>query len=276
MKSGVLFRVVTLSLASSVLFAGNIALTGHDDDLHQSTQATAQALAMLTFARAGAPTPGLPVLTFDAGSELTGLLTSLGISFVNINPNTGVPAASNFDVTKYSAFAVASDTTCGGCDNNSTSSTNLAADSAAIASFFNAGGGIVAFAGASNSGYYNFLPASASNPGIVNCPAGNCFTQTAAGAGVGITAVNTDFPHNFFAFPGTSGMDPTWKVAETFTGSSSAGTLTNQPSTVFIQNATITSGGFGGGGTPEPGTYLLLLTGLAGLAVSRKRLVRRG
>jgi hypothetical protein len=262
--------LLPLTLASGVLFAGNIALTGHDDDFHRSSEAQAQALGMLVFARGGAPTPNLPVLTFDAGAELTSLLTTIGVSWTNINPNIGVPAASNFDVTKYSAIVIASDESCGGCDNNTTSSTNLAGASAAIASFFNAGGGIVAFAGASNTSYYSFLPASASNPGIVDCPVGNCFTQTSAGMGVGIPAVNTDFPHNFFPFPGTGGMDANWDVAETYTGPSSVGPLTNQPFTVFIQNGTITSGGFGG--TPEPGSYTLLLAGLIGLVLGRKRL----
>jgi hypothetical protein len=171
---------------------GNVVLTGHDDDFHQSAEAQAQALGMLNFARQGS---ALPVLTFDHGSELTSLLTSIGVSFVNVDPNLGVPNASLFNNSLYSAIVVASDTSCGGCDNNATSSANLAGASAAIATFFNNGGGIVAFAGASNTSYYNFLPASATNPGIVTCI--SCFTQTAAGGTAGVPAVNTDYPHNF-------------------------------------------------------------------------------
>lgn len=250
--------------------AGNIALTGHDDDFHQSVQAQAQALAMIQFARAGS---ALPVLTFDHGTELTTLLTTLGISFVNVDPDTGVPVGTLFDHSVYSAIVVASDQSCGGCDNTATSSANLAGASASIATFFNAGGGIAAFAGASNSSYYSFLPATALNPGTVTCD--SCFTQTADGAAAGIMipAVNGDFPHNFFEFPGVGGMDPLWKAAEIYSGPSSIGTLTDQPFTVFIKDATIGGGGFGGG-VPEPGTYAMMLGGLGSLLLARKRLSR--
>ncbi|HKN88004.1 MAG TPA: hypothetical protein VJV04_14175, partial [Nitrospiraceae bacterium] len=214
---------MALFIGQDAYAGGNVVLTGHDDDFHQSTAADAQALGMLNFARQGST---LPVLTFDHGTELTSLMTSLGIPFTNVDPNAGVPAASLFNNSVYSAIAVASDTSCGGCDNDATSSTNLAGASAAIATFFNNGGGIVAFAGASNTSYYNFLPASATNPGLVSCD--SCFTQTAAGVAAGVPAVNGDFPHNFFNFPGVGGMSPSWVAFETYTGDSTLGSLTNQ------------------------------------------------
>lgn len=272
-----LFSVLLLGIALPAS-AGNIGLTGHDDDFHQSTEALAQASGLVNFARSGAPNASLPVLSFDAGSELTSLLTTIGVPFTNINPNTGVPAASNFDVTKFSAIVVASDSTCGGCDNSATSSTNLAGAKTAIASFFNSGGGIATFAAASNANYFDFLPATASVPGIVTCS--DCFTQTAAGVAAGVPAVNGDFPHNFFPFPG-SGLDPLFVAFETYTGpgsdaSGNALELVNQPFTVGIAGATIVDGGFGpGAGTvPEPGTLLLLGTTFAGLVpVIRRRLL---
>ncbi len=259
-----------LSLAvSGPALAGNVWVTGHDDDFHRSVAASAAMNGALSFVRSGAPSPTLPVLSFDHGSELTTFLTGLGVPYVNIDPNAGVPAASNFDVTKYSAMVVASDTSCGGCDNNGTSSANLAADSGPIASFFNSGGGIIGLAGASNTSYYDFLPSSAANPGVVFNSFG--FTTTAYGTALGIPAVNGDFPHNFFAFPGTDGMSALWKATETYTGDSSAGSLTDQPFSLAIAGATIGGGGFHHG-VPEPSTLLLLGSGLTGLAMFRKRL----
>jgi len=59
-------------------------------------------------------------------------------------------AAALFDHSVYSAITVAWDSSCGGCDNDTTSSTNLAAAKASFVSFFNAVGGI--------TNYYGFLP----------------------------------------------------------------------------------------------------------------------
>jgi len=268
-----------LLLCATGLFgaAGNIALTGHDDDLHQSTSAKAQANGMIAFARNGSTKK---VLSFDHGTELTSFLTALGIPFDNVDPDVGVPAATLFDPAVYSAIIVASDQSCGGCDNTTTSSTNLAAAKANFASFVNNGGGIVAFAGASNTNYYAFLPSSATNPGTVTCS--SCFTQTAAGTSVGIPANNSDISHNFFAFPGTAGMDPAWKVAETYTGGSTAGSLTNQPFTVYTKGATITDGGFEGGGGETPAVpigwpaLLFIALGLGGMTLFQyRRLLKR-
>lgn len=52
---------------------------------------------------------------------------------------------------------IASDESCGGCDNTAATSGNINAHASAIASFLNAGGGIVAFAGGENAHYYDFL-----------------------------------------------------------------------------------------------------------------------
>ena len=143
--------------------AGNIFLTGHDDDFHQSADAKAAMLGALAFVKDGS---ALPVLTFDAGAELTSLLTSIGQAFINVDPTlaTNVTAAL-FDHSLYSAFVVASVTSCGGCDNTPADIDNITAQSAAIATFFNAGGGIIGLAGANYANAYAYVPTSATNGG---------------------------------------------------------------------------------------------------------------
>ncbi|HEY3198334.1 MAG TPA: hypothetical protein VGJ57_09990, partial [Nitrospirales bacterium] len=251
MQKSLVAGLFTLGVAIGVLLfastasAGNIVLTGHDDDFHQDLLAQAQAKAMINFARAGAPNPTLPVLAFDAGSELTTLLGLSGVSipFTNINPNTGIPAASNFDVTKFSAIVVASDFRCGGCDNNDLSSTNLAGAKTPITDFFNAGGGIATFAAASNSHYYDFLPTTATGFGS---PPSTGYVQTAFGATLGIPAVNGDPTHNFFFEPGTAGVSALFGVVERL-GDPNTGTA----ETIAIKGASI-GGGDGGGFVVTP------------------------
>jgi hypothetical protein len=202
-----MLALVVVSVVITIpLFAGNIALTGHDDDFHQSLNALGQIKAFATFAANGS---SLPFLVFDAGSELTSGLTNAGITnYVNINPNTAANVTDAlFNTSLYSAFLIASDTSCGGCDNSTTSSTNIAAHSAAIANFLNGGGGIVAFAGASNPGYYTFLPQTASSVG--GAPSSG-YSQTAVGISLSIPAVNGDATHNLFYTPGTNGTSPAY------------------------------------------------------------------
>ena len=269
-----LAALAVTTLAAAPAFAGNIALTGHDDDFHcvVSGSNCTQISQMLSFVRSGASNPLLPVLSFDQGTELTADLTSLGISFTNISSPGSVTAAL-FNPALYSAFIVASDSTCGGCDNSPAMTTALVAQSAAIASFFNAGGGIVALTGAANAGtYYSFLPITAVGAGSPPptgfvAPATPCF-------GTPITPVNGDATHNFFANPGTGGVSSLFCVAElntSVTSGPNATTLLLQGGTIVTSVITTTTGGTGGTAVPEPATLSLLALGLAVAYRARRR-----
>ena len=247
--------------------AGNIVLTGHDNDFHEtfgSSASTAAFTAEVAFVRNGS---ALPVLTFDAGTELTGTLTALGVPFFNVDPsNASNITAGLFDHSVYSAFIVASVQTCGGCDNPVGSGSNIATQLAAITNFFNAGGGILGLAGASDPLAYAYVPTSATNPG--GSPPSSGYVQTAFGASLGIGPVNGDPTHNFFNEPGTGGLSSAYGVVERL-GDPNTGT----PETIALNGGTIVCTGPDcviHGSVPEPTTMGIIGLGLAGLAFIRR------
>ena len=189
------------ALPSASAWAGRVLVTGHDADLHcsggtiDSGQCHYVAVAV-AYARGGAPTPSKKVLAIDKGGlVLDSSLTSLGIPHDTVDPTSPAFAGTPLNTNTYSAIVVASDASCGGCDLNDTSSGTPDSDAinaraSAIGAFFNAGGGVVAFAGADHgdgnpsSGpdtYYSFIPVPVGGAAVASP-----FTLTAAGRAIGL------------------------------------------------------------------------------------------
>lgn len=254
--------------------AGNIILTGHDNDYHCSAgnygNACGAISAELSYVRDGS---SLPVLVIDNGNELSNSVSGLGIAFTAKTVNA--VTAGMFNHATYSAFAVASVSSCGGCDNPIGSGTKLSSFSTAIASFVTAGGGVLGLAGATDPDAYAYVPDAAGNPTPIYSSSGFVATSTGTTAIPGFFAVNGDETHNQFSNPGTGGVSPAYKVAERFggtTGSNPAITLFTAGAIITCKassSCTIKTGG-GGGKVPEPMTLGLLGVGLFGLGAARR------
>lgn len=201
---------------------GNIWVTGHDADYHCAIEnASCHYLQVaLTFVSNGST---LPVLALDHGTLVSQAISSAFGSSApivdTVDPRTGfgsLPLIDSNGLPLYSAIVVASDITCGGCDNNNdfgdTPDTDaINARAADIAQFLDAGGGILALAGADNYGvFYNFLPVPVT-AATVTPP----FTFTTYGLSLGLvegTDDNCCATHNSFNLPPSGGV---YQVAET-------------------------------------------------------------
>lgn len=257
---------------------GNIFLTGHDTDYHAifggsggTTPARTALTADIIFVRNGST---LPVLVLDKGSlELSNALTALGVPHVTMDPATITDAA--FDPTLYSAMAVASNVTCGGCDLTNADLAALATHTTAINAFFNAGAGILGLSGASDLTAYAYVPEAAANAG--GSPPSTGYVETLAGTSNGLVAENGDATHNFFPTPGTGGLSSAYQIAEILPG---VGGAADRIESIFVKNGTIICTGPTctiTGGVPEPASWAMMLLGFGaiGWTMRRKRPIVR-
>jgi hypothetical protein len=186
----------------------NFVATGHDMDYHCATGTPEECeylKIVVDKVRAGS---SLPILALDQGSEVPDALAITGYTgageVVTVNPAD----ATAFNATAfvdgaghplYSAIITASDGTCGGCDNNLEGEANINARAADFKAYFNAGGGILALAGAQNfETYYGFVPLNVAAT-AVEPP----FTVTSEGAALGVNEemANCCATHNSFSVP---------------------------------------------------------------------------
>jgi hypothetical protein len=225
--------------AAAAAMGANFVATGHDMDFHCSSGEAPECAYLRLVVNLVRNGSHLPILALDQGTELPTALADAGFTgageVVTVNP----AEASAFNATAfvngagapvYSAIITASDETCGGCDAGELAEQNINARASDFAAFFNAGGGILALAGAGRfATYYNFVPLRVGAT-VVAPP----FTVTPTGEGLGITAeeANCCATHNSFLIP-----EPPLVVLE----DDSEG----KAETIAALNATITERGFG-------------------------------
>jgi hypothetical protein len=229
-RRGALLAVLAFLVLASPASAGRLVESGHDIDFHCNIQGEECHFVKLavSYVRAGAPNPTKPVLVFDRdpgdGADVPGAINAAfgvgKVPFVVVDPATITPTVPAITTTQWSAIFVASDITCGGCDLNAfpsggaaqtPDSTKIASRNRDIAAFFDAGGGIIAGAGATNAGGVGGISFDANNVPfytfVATAGAGNVggpFTRTPLGVKFGLLDADLNCPcgtHNSFGFP---------------------------------------------------------------------------
>jgi hypothetical protein len=223
-KSGHLHRGDALN--SNLPTVGNFWATGHDPDFHCSQSAPSAGAQChylqiaVDFVMRGSQ---LPLLALDHGTQVHdavsnafGSTSPITTNLQTVDPRSQFASVKLLDSSgkpRFSAIIVASDITCGGCDNNidvgnTPDSDAINARAAAIVKFNLHGGGVLALAGAQNGAtYYKFF-------GVTSTNVAPPFTLTSTGLFLGLVEGSDDnccATHNSFINPNLSGI----LVAET-------------------------------------------------------------
>ena len=249
-------------LAINTASAGNIYLTGHDVLLHSGQNGYDNVI--LDYLRAGSEPAanyniGL-VRGFDGSVGTVGTNTLEGFGTITTRDLTSFADSASFSafLSTVDVLVIPSHTSCGGCDLSSADADILESFASGIAAFFNAGGDIYANSGATDTTFYNFLPASAVASGT-SISGSTGFTATAAGTAIGITSdMINGFPtHNrFFDFA------PVFTTFET---------RDTEVISIGLRGGTIGGGGIIITSVPEPSILSLLAISLLGLGIIRRR-----
>lgn len=168
--------VLVLAVAPASASAGRLIVTGHDADRRcaQLDQQCGFLKTAIKYVRETAPNARTPVLVLDRGpKQLAAALRrawSNGYSYSGpklrvVDPRSSTFAGLAIDTKHFSAIAIASDASCGGCDLEAADAAAIATRKRALQKFLNAGGGIYAGAGGANAAaYYAFVPVPPAGP----------------------------------------------------------------------------------------------------------------
>jgi hypothetical protein len=172
-----LILVASLALPAPA-FAGRLIVTGHDADRRCALlqQQCGFLRASIKYLRDTAPNAKKPVLVLDRGAMqlASSLRNRWGVASIAatapairvVDPRSAGFQRMTIDTKHFSAIAIASDSSCGGCDLEWQDAAAIWKRHTAIQRFYNRGGGIYAGAGGSNAAaYYRFMPVPSPGPG---------------------------------------------------------------------------------------------------------------
>jgi hypothetical protein len=270
---GLALALVTAPLGWSNTVVGSIVLTGHDPDFHanqglnttgainliQDSMKFITDPAFNTFSAGGikqflyvegSTPPPSGNIEGDLGLAAAGLVE--GVNYTEADASTLAAELAKLG-TKYSALVVASDF---GGNLTQAELSILDSQSSEIIAFLNQGGGLFAMAesGSTNptSGHFGFLPFVVTSAQLNQSEVGNTLTPFGATLGLTMSDINGNASHNIFTSTGGLNVVDNDSFGHILT---------------LAGRGQVTVGGV----TPEPGTLILVGSGLVGVIARRRR-----